>query len=63
MGLTWDLIQRSQIDKHARQAATLEERVRDPARDMDDMRRVLRALRHQLEDQVGEDLDRDARIG
>jgi hypothetical protein len=63
VGLFWDLIQQSQIDQHARQATTLEERVRDLEREMDDMRRLLGALLHRLEEQIGEDLDRDGRIG
>lgn len=63
MGLFWDLIQQSQIDKHDRRAATLEERVSQLERELDDMRRLLRALLHRLEEQLGEDLDRDGRIG
>lgn len=63
MGLFWDLIQQSQIDKHARRATTLEERVGELERDMDDMRRLLRALLHRLEERFGEDIDRDGRIG
>jgi len=63
MGLFWDLIQQSQIDKHGRQAATLEERVAQLERELDDMRELLRALLQRLEQQTGEDLDRDGRIG
>ncbi len=63
MGLFWDLIQQSQIDRHGRQADTLEERVARLERELEDMRDLLRALLHRLEQQFGEDLDRDGRVG
>ena len=63
MGLFWDLMQQSQISKQRDTAATLEVRVEQLERDLDRTREVLHRLVVVLEQQTGEDLDQDGKIG
>ena len=63
MGLFWDLIQQSQLSEHEKRATTLEERVARLETELEAVRELLRTLLERLERAVGEDLDRDGRVG
>lgn len=63
MGLFWDLLQQSEINKQQRRATSLEERVRDLERELHETRELLHRLVKRLEEGIGEDLDRDGKIG
>ena len=63
MGLFWDLIQQSQISEQRDRSWSLERRVGELERELDGTRRLLRELLSRLERQIGEDIDRDGRIG
>lgn len=63
MGLFWDLLQQNQLSEHAARTGTLEQRVE---RLEDELRRTQQLLRDvvmRLEQRMGEDLDRDGRVG
>ena len=63
MGFFWDLYQQSQLSEQGARSGALEERV---ARLEDELRRtqgVVRELIGRLEQRLGEDLDRDGRVG
>lgn len=63
MGFFWDLIQQSQISEQKQRASTLEGRVMQLERELEETRRLLRLLLERLEKSLGEDLDNDGRIG
>jgi hypothetical protein len=63
MGLFWDLYQQSQISSHQERAGALEQRVAMLERELDETRTLLRDLIGRLERHVGQDLDRDGRVG
>lgn len=63
MGLFWDLIQQSQISSHHARATSLESRVAELERDLQDTRVLVKTLLERLEKHFGEDLDRDGRVG
>lgn len=63
MGLFWDLIQHSQIQDQRRQSQTLEVRVRQLEDELRQTRELLRTLLERLEQHLGEDVDRDGRVG
>ena len=63
MGLFWDLIQQNQISEQQQRASSLEDRAALLEREVGDMRRLLQAMLERLEKAVGEDIDRDGRIG
>ena len=63
MGLFWDLIQQNQISNQSSRADSLEQRVASLERQMDAMNRLLRELLTRLEQRLGEDINRDGRIG
>jgi len=63
MGLFWDLIQQSQISSQSNQTDSLERRVAELERQVDAMNRLLREMLTRLERRLGEDVDRDGRIG
>jgi hypothetical protein len=63
MGLFWDLIQQSQISSQSSQTDSLEGRVAELERQVDAMNRLLREMVTHLEQRLGEDVDRDGRIG
>ncbi len=63
MGLFWDLIQQSQISEQRDTAATLDARVARLERDLQHTNEVLHRLVVVLEEQYGQDLDQDGRIG
>jgi hypothetical protein len=63
VGLFWDLIQQSQISQQREHGATLDRRVEWLERELNDTRQLLQVLLRRLETQLGEDLDRDGRVG
>jgi phage shock protein A len=63
MGFFWHLIQQSQISSQRDQAATLEKRVEQLERDLDETNRLLRVLLERLETHFHEDLNQDGQIG
>lgn len=63
MGLFWDLMQQSQISEQRDRAATIEQRVEQLESRMLHMERLLHDVLRRLETTLGEDLDRDGRIG
>jgi hypothetical protein len=63
MGLFWDLYQQSQISAHAERAGDLEHRVAQLEDELRRTRLLLREVIGRLEQRLGEDLDRDGRVG
>ena len=60
MGLFWDLIQ---ISSQSSQTDSLERRVGELERRVDAMNGLLREIVTRLEQRLGEDVNRDGRIG
>jgi uncharacterized protein involved in exopolysaccharide biosynthesis len=63
VGFFWDLLQQSELNAQARRAGTLEERVTELERDLRETRELLHRLVKRLEEGLGEDLNRDGRVG
>lgn len=63
MGLLWDLIQQSQISTQREKAGSLEQRIDLLERDLDQLRRLLHTLLQRLESHLGEDIDKDGKVG
>jgi hypothetical protein len=63
MGLFWDLIQQNQIEGQRARANSLEERVEALERTLLDTRRLLVTVLKRLEAHLGEDVNRDGKIG
>ena len=63
MGLFWDLIQQSQISNQSNRSDSLEQRVASLERQMETTNGLLRELLTRLEQRLGEDLNRDGRVG
>ena len=63
MGFFWDLIQQSQISKHEERAGSLEDRVASLEVELRRMQELLYALLQRLEKAIGEDINRDGKIG
>ena len=63
MGLFWDLLQQSQISDQRNRAASLEQRLDQLERELDETRRIMRVLVERLEAHFGEDLNADGRVG
>ena len=63
MGFFWDLIQQSQISRHAQQSGNLEQRVTALEGENDRTQTLLHEVIQRLETHVGQDLDSDGRIG
>ena len=63
MGLFWDLIQQSQISEQKERASTLEDRVAHLEGELRRTQELLHALVQRLEEAIGEDIDRDGKIG
>ena len=63
MGLFWDLLQESKLEKHSKRAESLEARITQLEADMDQMRRVMGETLRRLERHVNADLDGDGVIG
>ncbi|GJQ25056.1 MAG: hypothetical protein HBSAPP02_00880 [Phycisphaerae bacterium] len=63
MGFFWDLLQQSQISNQREHAENLESRVRWLENELNRTQTLLRELILRLENRMGEDLDRDGRVG
>ena len=63
MGLFWDLVQQSQISEQSSRANSLEERLARLEADLARTQEIVHVLVTRLESTLGEDLDRDGRIG
>ena len=63
MAFFWDLIQQNQISEQKKRASTLEGRVGQLEERLDETHKLLRLLLERLEEQLGEDIDKDGRIG
>jgi hypothetical protein len=63
MGLFWDLLQQNQLSEHAARTGTLEQRVASLEDELRRTQQVLREVVVRLERRLGEDLDRDGRVG
>ncbi len=63
MGFFWDLYQQSQIAEHSKRATTLESRVTDLEAELRRTQLLLREVIARLEQRLGEDLDRDGKVG
>jgi hypothetical protein len=63
MGLLWDLLQQSQISEQRGKATSLELRLDQLERDLDQTRRLLHTLLQRLENHFGEDINKDGNVG
>ncbi|WP_420316976.1 hypothetical protein [Ekhidna sp.] len=63
MGLFWDLIQQDQIENQKVKSASLEERVELLENELVATRKLLMDTLHVLEKHVGQDIDKDGKIG
>ena len=63
MGLFWDLIQQGQISEQQERASGLEAQVDQLDRRMNRMEQLFQEVLQRLEKALGEDLDRDGKIG
>ncbi len=63
MGFFWDLMQQNQISEQQKRASTLEQRVTRLEERLDQTSQLLRLLLERLEKQLGEDIDKDGRVG
>jgi len=63
MGLFWDLIQQSQISSQSGRADSLEHRVAELENQVNAMNGLLRDMLWRLEQRLGEDINRDGKIG
>jgi chaperonin cofactor prefoldin len=63
MGLFWDLIQQNQISNQSSRADSVERRVAELERQVDAMNRLLQEMLVRLEQRLGDDIDRDGKIG
>ena len=63
MGFFWDLMQQNQISQQGDRASTLDLRVSQLEDRLDDTNKLLRLLLERLEKQLGEDIDKDGRVG
>jgi hypothetical protein len=63
MGLFWDLYQQSQISEHSERSGALEQRVAQLEGELRRTQQLLRDVIGRLEQHLGQDLDRDGRVG
>ena len=63
MGLFWDLVQQSQLSDQRAHASSLEQRVQILEGELRRTQELLHSALERLEKHVGEDLNRDGRIG
>jgi len=63
MGLFWDLIQQNQISNQSTRADSVERRVAELERRVDAMNRLLQEMLVRLEQRLGDDINRDGKIG
>ena len=63
MGLFWDLIQQSEIEKQKGKAASLEGRISELENELEQTKALLLKTLKILEQQSGTDIDNDGQIG
>lgn len=63
MGLIWDLLQESKINKQQERTGSLEERVVRLEGELQETRQLLHKLMVVLEKTVGRDIDGDGKVG
>lgn len=63
MGLLWDLMQNSAISRQRRKSSSQEGRITELETEVDELKKLLKAVVERLERRFGEDLDRDGKIG
>jgi hypothetical protein len=63
MGFLWDLIQHSQIQQQGERTGTLESRVTRLEAELHQTRKLLAEALTRLETRLGDDLDRDGKVG
>ncbi|HVT45132.1 MAG TPA: hypothetical protein VMT00_12170 [Thermoanaerobaculia bacterium] len=63
MGFLWDLIQHSQIEEQRKRSGNLEARVAQLEEELRATRAIVHEALLRLEARLGEDLNRDGRIG
>ncbi len=63
MGLFWDLIQQSEIEKQKDKAESLEQRVADLENELETTKDLLLKTLRLLESRSGQDIDNDGVIG
>jgi len=63
MGLFWDLIQQSQISDTTRQVSSVDGRLSRLEQELRQTQQLLHEALKRLETTIGEDLNRDGRVG
>jgi hypothetical protein len=63
MGFLWDLIQHSQIEEQGERTGSLESRVKKLEGELNQTRQTLAEALRRLEAKLGDDLDRDGKVG
>jgi hypothetical protein len=63
MGLFWDLIQQSAIEKQGEKATNLEQRITALENELSNTKKLLRKTLITLEKHLGKDLDGDGKLG
>ena len=63
MGLLWDLIQHSQIREQSERTGSIESRVTRLEDELLETRKLLAEALKRLEARLGEDIDRDGKVG
>ncbi len=63
MGLIWNLLQQRQISNQKAKGSSLENRVEQLETDLNATRRLVRDLVKRLDEVVGEDINKDGKIG
>ncbi len=63
MGLIWNLLQQSQISNQKAKGSSLENRVEQLETDLNATRILVRDLVKRLDEVVGEDINKDGKIG
>lgn len=63
MGLFWDLIQQSEIQKQGKKATNLEQRITALENELSDTKKLLRKTLITLENHLGKDIDGDGKLG
>jgi hypothetical protein len=63
MGIFWDLLQQSQIDKQKQYSKNLESRIMFLESELQQTQIILNSLIKILEERFGEDIDGDGKVG
>lgn len=63
MGIFWDLIQQSELEKQEKKAASLEERIALLEEELNSTKHLLKKTLIALENHLSKDIDSDGKIG